>query len=130
MNDNLLDYIKQWISKAEDDLVAARRLIEIEPYILDPACFHCQQAVEKYLKAYLVYKEFHFEKTHDIDYLLEECAKYDEGFKSIDIKNINHFAVDIRYPDDSLVPELGEAKEYVQIAEQIKTLVESKINFA
>lgn len=129
MNDNLQNYIKQWLSKAEDDLVAARRLIEIEPYILDPACFHCQQAVEKYLKAYLVYKEFDFEKTHDIDYLLEECAKYDEDFKNFDVKNIHDFAVDIRYPDDASLLDLDETKEFLQIAENVKTLVESKINF-
>ena len=95
MNENLQDYIKKWLSKAEDDLNAARRLIEIEPYILDPACFHCQQAVEKYLKAYLVCKEVDFEKIHDIDYLLRECIKCDEDFKNFDAKNINDFAVDI-----------------------------------
>lgn len=129
MNDHLQDYIKQWLSKAEDDLNATRRLIEIEPYILDPACFHCQQAVEKYLKAYLVYKEFDFEKTHNIKYLLKECSKFDADFKNFDVKNINDFAVDIRYPDDALMPDLDKAKEFLQIAEQIKTLVENKIVF-
>ncbi|MBW8051826.1 MAG: HEPN domain-containing protein [Cytophagales bacterium] len=128
MNDNLLDYIKQWLSKAKDDLVAARRLIEIEPYILDPACFHCQQAVEKFLKAYLVFKEFNFEKTHNIKYLLVECSNFDEDFKNIDVKNINDFAVVIRYPDDALMPDLVQAEEFLQIVEQVKTLVESKIN--
>ena len=111
-------------------MLAAQRLIEREPYILDSTCFHCQQAVEKYLKAYLIFKEVNFKKTHDIDYLLEECAKFDKEFNHIDVKNINDFAVDIRYPDDSTMQELEVATEYIQIAKHVKQLVESKIILA
>jgi HEPN domain-containing protein len=46
------DVIRRWVRKAEHDLEAAKRILGREeacPY--DTACFHCQQAVEKYLKA-------------------------------------------------------------------------------
>jgi HEPN domain-containing protein len=54
MTPALSAYIKTWIEKAEHDLMSAQRLLEIEPMILDNACFHCQQAVEKCLKAFLI----------------------------------------------------------------------------
>ena len=44
------------------------------------------------------------------------------------MKNINAFAIQIRYPDDVIMPELLEAKEYCQIALEIRTTVVSKMN--
>ncbi|HXJ91993.1 MAG TPA: HEPN domain-containing protein [Terriglobia bacterium] len=43
-----------WFLKAESDLRTAERMIEGDgPY--DTACFHAQQAVEKYLKGLLTF---------------------------------------------------------------------------
>jgi len=39
--------------KAQHDLRSARRLFSDEPPILDTVAFHCQQAAEKGLKAFL-----------------------------------------------------------------------------
>ncbi len=39
------------------------------------AAFHCQQAAEKSLKAFLAYNEYHVEKTHDIEFLVKLCIK-------------------------------------------------------
>ena len=58
-------HLNQWIEKAEHDLIAAKLIIEHQPTILDIACFHCQQAVEKFLKTFLVYKKEEFPKTHN-----------------------------------------------------------------
>jgi HEPN domain-containing protein len=52
MTPALMAYVESWIYKAEHDLISAQRLLEIEPMILDNACFHCQQAMEKLLKAF------------------------------------------------------------------------------
>ena len=65
----LQTYIESWLLKAEHDMVAAQRLIEIEPMILDGACFHCQQAIEKCLKGLLCFFGKDIEKTHNIRYL-------------------------------------------------------------
>ena len=42
------EILLQWIEKADHDLMAADILLQANPLILDIACFHCQQAVEKY----------------------------------------------------------------------------------
>ncbi len=45
-----------WFRKGDSDLADARRTVASEgPY--DTACFHAQQAVEKYLKGYLAWQE-------------------------------------------------------------------------
>ena len=43
----------EWVRKAEDDWDGARNLAARTPPLIDLACFHCQQAAEKYLKALL-----------------------------------------------------------------------------
>ena len=55
MTPALKTYIVSWLDKAGHDIISAQRLLEIEPAILDNACFHCQQAIEKNLKAFLIY---------------------------------------------------------------------------
>ncbi|MBC7400057.1 MAG: HEPN domain-containing protein [Mucilaginibacter sp.] len=127
MTPALKAYVEAWVAKAEHDLISAQRLLEIEPMILDNACFHCQQAVEKYLKAYLIYKGLDVERTHDIIFLLSQCANFDPAFATIEPLNINAYAVRGRYPDTNLMPEKEEAESYYQLAQQIKLLVTEKI---
>lgn len=73
-------YIKEWIIKAENDLKTAKYLIISNDPITDSSCFHCQQCVEKYLKAYLLINRRGIRKTHDIGELIEECIKIDNSF--------------------------------------------------
>jgi HEPN domain-containing protein len=127
---DLKEYLAAWMLKAEHDIISAQRLLEIEPMILDSACFHCQQAVEKSLKAFLYYNGVDVEKTHDVIYLLRECLKFDTTFKAIDPLNINDFAVKGRYPDASVMPEVAEAKRYYQLAKQVYALVKERLVFS
>jgi HEPN domain-containing protein len=125
----LKEYINAWLQKAESDIISAQRLLEIEPMILDSACFHCQQAVEKSLKAFLCYTGKEIEKTHDIDFLLGECAVFDLIFSTINPLNLNEYAVRIRYPDLSLSPSVEEVKTFYQLAITINNLVKERIVF-
>jgi HEPN domain-containing protein len=127
MTDSDKEVILQWLQKAEHDLIAAEILIEANPIILDIACFHCQQAIEKYLKAFLIFNKHDFIFTHNLDFLAQQCATYDADFLNLDMKNINLYAVRARYPHDYNAPELAEAQEYYQISIDIKSLVIKKI---
>lgn len=40
-----------------------------------------QQAVEKYIKAYLIYHDKPYKKTHDISLLIQNAIEIDEDFK-------------------------------------------------
>ena len=54
MNKSTEDYIKQWILKANEDILVVGKLTEHEIFAPSSACFHCQQAVEKFIKAFLI----------------------------------------------------------------------------
>ncbi|MGD2248907.1 MAG: HEPN domain-containing protein, partial [Candidatus Methanofastidiosia archaeon] len=58
---------------------AAKLLFSKEDYF-DVVLFHIQQAVEKYLKGYLIYKGWKLKKIHDIETLIIEAVKFDAEF--------------------------------------------------
>jgi len=127
MTEAEINHLKQWIEKAEHDLIAAQLVIEHQPMILDIACFHCQQAVEKFLKTFLILKKEDFPRTHNLDLLLQSCSNYTQAFESIDLKNLEDFAVRGRYPHDFLMPDIIETKEFYQIALEVRALVLKEI---
>jgi len=55
------EFVQQWLDKAEAGFGVAEQLV---------AAFRCQQAAEKFLKAFLVEHEIEFPKTHNIADLL------------------------------------------------------------
>jgi HEPN domain-containing protein len=123
MKDDERNYVEQWLEKAANDLLAARLILDHQPIILDISCFHCQQAVEKYLKTFLIFHKKDFPKTHNIDLLLKTCSTINDRFKEVDVKNLEDFAVRGRYPHDFLLPSVEEAEEFYQITLEIKELV-------
>jgi HEPN domain-containing protein len=123
------EYIENWLKKADNDLKVVEHELSLpeEEVVKDVACFHCQQAVEKYLKAYLIFHKVEFPRTHNIEYLLEQAANIDDDFSDIDVDELSDFGVDIRYPDDFYVPAIDEVKFYFDLAKQIKSLVLGKL---
>lgn len=123
------DYINQWLIKADNDLKTVEHEFALseEKIVRDVVCFPCQQAVEKYLKAFLIYHKVEIKKTHIIKYLLLQCAKIDKDFENIEVKELSEFAVDIRYGEDFYIPDMEEVKFYYDLAKQIKKLVLTKL---
>src|ERR1035441_6331804 len=105
--------LRQWIDKADADLEVARRL-EAEAAgnlrIREIVGFHCQQAAEKYLKAFLTRCQIEFPKTHDIKLLLELAGDPLAGSLS-DAKWLTPFGVEIRYPGDTAEMLPGDRSE-------------------
>ena len=128
MNGATIDFIKQWLLKANEDLLVVDKLTEYEIIATSSVCLHCQQAVEKFLKAFLIANGVEVKKTHNIEYLLSECADFDKDFADIDPKELSDFGVDVRYPGDMFVPDQDETIEYKNLAFEIKDIVESKID--
>jgi HEPN domain-containing protein len=126
--DKKIALIKEWLHKAEHDMGMASLALENKPEYTDSICFHCQQAAEKYLKAYLVYLDISFEKKHSLGYLLdlinEKEPVPDEVYEQLE--KLEDYAVEIRYPDDWFEPTIEEAKEAYEIAKSIKSLVMDK----
>jgi HEPN domain-containing protein len=70
----LRDLVRQWFAKAELDYRAADRLVKDPEPLREISAFHCQQAADKYLKAFLVRHQIEFPRTHDPEELLELLA--------------------------------------------------------
>lgn len=127
MNEQVRQYLLQWKQKANEDILTIQRLSEGKMTATSSICFHCQQVAEKYLKLYLLYHGIEIVRTHEIEFLLHECAKVDKDFETVDPKNLSDFGVAIRYPDDFYLPSEEESLEYIELAMAIKDMVEQKI---
>jgi HEPN domain-containing protein len=120
--DEVLEILRQWVRKAEHDLEAARRIMAVEegcPY--DTVCFHCQQAVEKYLKALLTLSGVPALRTHDVEKLtamLPPAKRLSVPLPSL--VAINPYAVDVRYADDWREPTRGDALAAFELAARVR----------
>ena len=124
------EYLRNWLYRAEEDISVIDSLFNTDPaFYASTICFHAQQAVEKFLKAFLVYHNIDFPRTHDVDFLLLECKKIDQTDFEIDLGSLSDFGVNIRYPDDFYIPDKKETILYRDIAHTIKKIVSKKINF-
>lgn len=128
MTNDKKEFVKNWLFRANEDIAVLENLFQTDPKSYTSSiCFHAQQAVEKFLKAFLAYHDVDFPKTHDLDYLQSECSKINPSIKKLDFRSLSDFGVIIRYPDDFYVPDLDETKFYKSIAEQIRDIIEPDI---
>ena len=112
---------EEWLRKARNDLVSARILLSHSAPVTDTACFHSQQAVEKTLKAFLVYFGVSFEKVHSLSYLLDMCEKQEPRIVTIRDKaeRLAPYAVEVRYPGTFVEVNLAEALDSLRDAEDV-----------
>jgi HEPN domain-containing protein len=117
------DTAQGWLRKAESDLAAAELCLQAGKS-LDTACFHCQQATEKALKAWLIANSVAFPFSHDLTRLLAICSSKEMRFQAFqaDALNLNPFAVEMRY-DDEFWPTTDETKLALDAANRIHSFV-------
>jgi HEPN domain-containing protein len=79
---------------------------------------------KKYLKAYLVFQDQDFPKTHALEDLVLLAAVKDPGCKHLFIiaSELSPYAVEIRYPD-STSPTVQDARDSGQSADTIRKYV-------
>ena len=71
--------LKEWMEFARMDFLTAKHLYEhMYPKPLEIICYHCQQAIEKFLKGVLISKGVTIKKTHDLGLLAEMLQEYTE----------------------------------------------------
>jgi len=119
-----------WVVKADHDLKIGKSELETPEPATDAICFHMQQCVEKYLKAFLVSNGHEISRTHVIPVLLKQCADIDDSFLSLEnlsLQYMSKYAVELRYPDDFYMPRVDETKEAVRKAEEVRAFVYPKL---
>ncbi len=117
--------IKEWIRKAEEDLISTEVLLEASKdrieFLTSTIGFHSQQCIEKSLKGYMIKNQKEFRKTHDITYLLNLVKNIGEKFEFVRDKAslLNEFAVVGRYPGYYNEFTLREAKDAYEVAKKV-----------
>ena len=121
--------VREWLSKVDIDLAAARKMLGEPDPIPEAAAFHCQQAVEKALKAYLTWRESPFGKTHNLKDLGDASAAFDSTLQGIvgRFAPLTQFAWRYRYPGAPVVLPDDEASDILAIAEDSVAAILSRL---
>ena len=123
---------KEWLRHAEMDQRAAKTLLASGEY--EPCAFHCQQAVEKLLKAIIVQqtgqRPVH---THDLNALLRQVTGVELSVEITQaISTIDAYYVGSRYPLDAVDPGVFKrplAESVAQRTDEIFQWFLAKISF-
>jgi HEPN domain-containing protein len=123
--------IKGWLNKADHDLGTAIVINEHISEYSDTLAFHCQQAVEKYIKCLLLKNSISFRRSHDLRYLLdllEEVVPVSEDLFDKIIK-LNAFSVEIRYPDIVIEVSQDDRESAISTAKEVREFLKAHIGF-
>lgn len=120
--------VQEWIDRAEQDYENALQILRRRKRP-SPAsvCYNCQQAVEKYLKAFLLKKRGTFQHTHDLGILNEQCAQVDGSFLLIEawVKPLTEYVVKGRYPEAGIT--MDQAREAVAVLKSVRKFILPKL---
>jgi HEPN domain-containing protein len=122
--------VREWLSKAEEDLLVAQELMERDRLSYNPVGFHAQQAAEKFLKALLTRQGVAFPRTHDVSIILllaEQCSP-GIGEALRDAYHLTPYGVDVRYPGDDVPLTREEGAEAVRLAAAVRSEVLSRLD--
>jgi HEPN domain-containing protein len=113
----------EWLTAAEDDLIAAQKL-KSEERLTNLVAFHCQQCIEKCFKALIEEQDKTALKSHDL-FRLQIYANFqlDESDTQL-LGIINEVYIDARYPGDmglmpSGKPTLKEVEQFILFSKAI-----------
>jgi HEPN domain-containing protein len=116
---------EDWHNKGSLDIRRSEILLKND----DPegAAFHLQQALEKYLKGYLIGKGWKLKRIHDLEELLDYAVDQNgelEAFRSL-CQEVTEYYIEERYPfqisSNLTVEEIGS--KVSQVKQFIKKLV-------
>jgi len=129
MNDQTREAVRQWRTKARSNWTAVEILLASERCPAETVCFHCQQFVEKLLKAFLTRHGIETPKTHDLRRLIQlaepfapELSRLSDASDTLTIHG-----VETRYPGDWRQIEPSEMNQVVELSRQFGDILLAKL---
>lgn len=112
---------RAWLAKAAYDLRSAEVARSADPPLLADVVFHCQQVVEKSLKAFLSWHDTPFRKTHNLLELGKATAELEPSLDKLlrRAAPLTEYATAFRYPGDVFEPPPEEADEAQSLARDV-----------
>ena len=132
MNDDTGELVRQWKEKARNDWTAVEILLDSEQCPAETVCFHCQQFVEKLLKALLTLHSIEAPKTHDLRRLIqlaEPLAPGLSGLSDVSDKLTVH-GVETRYPGEWYPVSTAEMNKVVEVSRKFGELLLPKLEYS
>lgn len=126
---------KEWLKAALDDIKTIERILE-DKELTHIVAFHSEQAIEKSLKAILIYNNQEIPKIHSLIRLFGIC----ESYIKIDLKEyqeliikLDELYLDSRYPADFGLLPYGKPSEkdalsFYKFAKKIFEIIAEIIN--
>lgn len=89
----------EWFTQGDTDIETAEILLAHNGPLTSIA-FHLQQAIEKYLKGYLLANGWELRRIHDLEILLREVIDLDTEFTAFlpACQRITEYYIESRYP--------------------------------
>lgn len=89
----------EWFIMAQKDIRSAKILYEHDADN-ETVCFLCQQAIEKYLKGYLINKTGLLQEGHSLIKLCKKAMVHNDIFGKFikDVAFVNTYYIETRYP--------------------------------
>ena len=118
---------REWLLKAADDL-GSGRVLEASGHEAT-ALYHCQQAGEQSLKAWLTFQDQAFRKTHNLKELGDACARLDPSLTSLadEADALTDYAWKLRYPGAPYVVDPQEMEAMLTLAGRILAEVQLRL---
>ena len=130
MSDETDEAVRQWRTKARSDWTTVEILLDSKRCPADTVCFHCQQFVEKLLKALLTQHGVEAPKTHDVRRLIQlaealapELSRLANASDALTVHG-----VETRYPDDWHEIEPAEMNDVVELAKELGAILHSALD--
>lgn len=129
MNEQNLEAVRQWRAKAQSDWDAVEILTASKRCPADTVCFHCQQHVEKLLKALLTRHCIEAPKTHDLRRLIELALPFAPELSLLaDVSDeLTVHGVETRYPGELRQIKNPEMKRVIKLAQRFRDILQMKL---
>ena len=116
---------RRWADKADNDIRNAEYVLTMrEDCPFDTVAYHCQQCVEKYLKAILISREEAVPRTHDLVVLFNLATKAVSLDLDIqDVQPLNRYSIEARYPGDWEYIDEQEVKAALEMAKRARATI-------
>lgn len=117
------EFVRDWLMVASVDMDSAKTMLAGGPKTYTWVAVLCQQAVEKLIKALLVYHQINIPRSHDIGMLLSLLVDGEEEFvqRNSDALVLTQFAVAPRYPDGFAPMGFAAAGDLYALAQRVQS---------
>jgi HEPN domain-containing protein len=126
--------VEAWIDFAEKDLLTVSEIIGNQN-LTNIVTFHCQQAVEKFFKAFILENGKPLMKIHNLLALYGTIKEIiDLEFNEDLLSTINDIYLESRYPgevgllDDGSMPTIEQANQFFIFAKEVETKIKQELN--